>query len=542
VTIATPQYPITTDALVNLLGAFAERNAGFHLFENFGHSLAGAGGARLLPDGGYAYRLAQALGARRFRDYAIGGAIACWPTSVNVGDGGYGHVSRWAFRPGVTGQPAAGAPYTPVAQIANVHFGLNDLAILGSQNPTPFQTALRTILSHICAGSVFLYNHAAWAYTGVGWTPTGLTDPTAASKDVAGVTFSTSAGAKATFSLPADFPGNRVVAFTFWINSAWTANITIGVKIDGVAYPDIVMSATAMADLSAASKHIEHTVRYGRGIANDPQLAAGAHTFEFTLNGGAAMAIDAAAVESDPLDGPLIIAPLPNKPANYSQWQTWTHGPAAATDPMNDAAVDSWKVSEQSVLDEFAGRVVTLDIDTAAGLNRVVGGDGDFISDGAHWTDRGHGKVAAAIYDKLINSGLLTSRIKSRPSINPRNHWQRIGLYNGAGAFSTGWSNAGLISGANYPGLAWRKDENGRVYVRGGIKAAAGATTTILAANTLPKSDARHDAFINVWDTANWVQKAVRVLEDGSMILVGTIVTTAGNIYQLDFSYDREVN
>lgn len=536
-TVNQPAYPITAQDLVTTLGNFAERNAGFHMFENFGHSLAGAGGARIIPEGGYPYRLAQALGARRFRDYSIGGAIACWPTTVNVGDGGYGHVLRWNPRPGVTGAPAAGAPYTPAAQIANVHFGLNDLGVLGSQNPLPFQTAIRTILSHICAGSVFLYNHAAWAYTGAGWTPTGLIDTQASSHDVAGVTYSTSVGATATFTVPADFTANRVVAIGLWLNSAWTANITIGLKVDGVDYPDIVMNAATMCDQGSSSKHIEHTVRIGRGIANDPLLPAGSHTFALTLKSGAALPIDAAWVESDPLDGPLIIAPLPNKPANYSQWSTWTHGPSAGVDPMNDAAVDSWKVSEQAVLNEFPGRVIAFDIDTV-GLIRTTDGTGDFISDGAHWTDRGHGKVTQALYDTIVNSTLFTSRFKTRPSVNPRNHWQRVGKFNAAGTFGTGWSNAGTP----YADCSWRRNEDGRVFIRGGAKAASGATTTLLPANTLPKPDTVHDFVGQQYNGTTWTEVAMRVHTDGSLLLLNPVVTTAGNVLSFDASYDREVS
>lgn len=538
--LTQPGYPIATQDLATFLGQFSERMGGAAWFENAGHSLAAGGGARWYPDGGYAYRLHHALGAQRFRDYALGGAIACWPVGVATGDGGYGHILRRVKRPGMwvventnSKMPAAAAPYVPFSQFVNCHFGVNDLGELGANNPLPFQVALRTILSRFCAAAVFVQNAPQFVYTGT-WGVIGVSETATCNTDgFQGIAYSSTVGSKVVFTTPADFPASRTLSFGIWCNSVW-GQTTIGVKVNGVALPDISFVGTQICDQGAASKHNVHTVRFGNGVAGNPfgaALPAGANTVELSVKAGT-VAIDNASIESDPLDGPIIICPLPNKPANYSIWSTWPGGPS-----MNDAVIDTWKGYERSILAEFPGRIIEVDLDEAA-LVRTTDGTGDFYSDGAHPNERGHGKWAKLIYDKVVNSPLVTDRFKARPSTMPLQHWQQVGKMNGSGVFAVGWSNFG---NAALPDLMWRRDDRGYVRVRGCIKAAVGVGTTILAAATLPKPSVFADFTVPHYDGAAWVNRVLRVGNDGSLALATAPSTTAGNGLMFDITYEAEV-
>src|SRR4051812_28753758 len=92
----------------DVFGAAAQGGGlGLDWFENAGHSLAGGGGSRIAPYGGYAYKTKGALGIPHWHDYSIGGAIACRPTSVATGDGGYAWILRNVLRPGGVNVAAA---------------------------------------------------------------------------------------------------------------------------------------------------------------------------------------------------------------------------------------------------------------------------------------------------------------------------------------------------------------------------------------------------------------------------------------------------
>lgn len=508
---------------------------GLQWFENAGHSIAGGGGARYVPEGGYANRLRSALGIPRFRDFSIGGAVACWPNGYTTGDGGYAHILQHVFRPGMANMGNSGAPYVAASQLVNIHFGLNDLAALGSQNPKPFQTGLRTIMSRFCASSVYEHTSAAWAFTGA-WALLGIT-PNTASASGDGIYFTQTVNDKVTFTVPADYPGGLVVGIGLWLNGSWGTQ-TYGLNIDGVSRPDVVL--TGLTDTSAAAKHIVHTLRLGTGVGGDATLAAGAHTIELTFKAGSGLVIDEAHIETDPLDGPLLLMPLPHKPAGYSLWNTWARGPNAATDPINDAAVDAWKTAQRAVQAEFPGRVIEVDIDATAGLIRSTAASGDYIGDGAHPNDRGHAKIALAAKNAVLASGLITDRLRNRPSVVTRPDWKYVSVTNGAGAFYTGWSNYGAATGT-LPNLRWRKDENGRVTIQGAIKAAAGATPTVVAAGTLPKPLYAVDAVGTQYDGTAMTLRGIRIQSSGTLDFTGAaIVTTAGNVYTFSLTYDSE--
>lgn len=516
---------------------------GFDWFEIAGHSLAGGGGSRIAPIGGFGFKTKGALGIPNWHDYSIGGAIACRPTAVTTGDGGYPWVLRNALRPGSPGQSQvqAQAPYNPQSQLVVSHFGLNDLGILGAAKPLPWQTALRTILARFCAAAVFEDDNAAWTYTGA-WSGMGVPDASASSSGI-GIKYTSTVGDKASFAVPADFPAGRVVGIGIWLNAAW-GPVTYGVKIDGVNMPDLTLNPVAMTDQFIANMHIVHTLRIGTGIPGDPYgalLGAGAHTVELTLKSGSNLAIDFSHIEADPLDGPLLACPLPNKPANYSIWTSWPGGPS-----MTDAVVDTWKDYERAILAEFPGRVISdshglgIDLDDA-NLIRVAGGTGDFISDGAHPNDRGHGKWTELLAKVIRESPLVTDRIRSRPFVDPRPRaWKKVGAIAGGGAFLVGWSNFG---NAALPDFQWRVDEKRRVFVKGTLKAATGATTSIVANGTFPKPAAIASKPGAVFDGTTWGWMAMRHSNLGAITRVsaGAASIAAGNIHEFDYDYQAEI-
>lgn len=486
------------------------------------------------------------MGIGRAHDYAMGGAIACRPQAAATGDGGYPYILRNALRPGSPGvTAAAGAPYNPQSQLVMCNFGLNDLGILGANKPAPFQTALRTIMARFAAASVFEVeplsaSSSAWVFTGT-WSDLGIPDSVASSGGT-GIRYTTTSGDKATFTLPADVPASRVVGVNLWVNAAWGAQI-IGVRVLRGGSPlssisNITFTGTAITDQTIAGQNIIHTVRFGTGLStntNDPmggQTLQPGDVIELTATSGNGLALDSATVEADPLDGPIFVNPLLNKPANYSIWSTW---PGAAT--MNDAAVDAWKDYQRAIHAEFPNRVIEVDFDDAA-LVKTTDGTGDFISDGAHPNERGHGKLSDLLVSKVKASTFITDRVRMRPFVDPRpRNWKKVGQIAGGGTFGTGWSN----SAGGLPELAWRVDASRRVFVRGAVKATTGAVANILGANQIPKPQYSLAKPANLFDGSAWSSRPVRVLNTGALSNMGTTVTTAGNNLEFDFDYQGEL-
>lgn len=542
----------------DVLGADTSDELGLSWIEFAGHSLAAGGGSRIAPFGGYTYKLKSALGVGRAHDYSIGGAIACRANANGTGDGGYPWILRNVIRPGSPGL-TAGAPYNPASQLVVVHFGLNDLGELGAANPLPFQVALRTILSRFCTACDYEVeplggSASAWTFTGAGWTDLGILDATASSSGT-GVRYTTTVGNSATFAVPTDMPAGRVVAVRLWINATTPAR-NIGIRVLRGGNPlagvsNLAYTGTAMADQGVPNMHIIHTLRFGTGVAgntNDPmagQTLQPGDVIEFTALDTGGVALDGAGIEADPLDGPLLICPLPNKPANYSIWSGWPGGAS-----MNDAAVDQWKDYQRAILAEFPGRVVAdsrglgIDLDDA-GLNRNTPAtdilNADFIADGAHPNDRGHAKLAAHVAAVVRASPLITDRIRVRPFVDPRpRNWKKVGVVNGAGTFAANISNLGV---SGLPDLQWRIDEDRRVYVRGAVKASVGTGGLITGVGTLPKPVNLTGKVGSTYDGVSaWTWRGVRVANNGQMSWVGgNLATVANSFIEFDFDYQAEL-
>lgn len=512
------------DSTYTIGGSSAGRQAPFGIssLEVVGHSIAAGASASSLDDFGYGGKLKRLLGASRFRTLAVGGAVACWPTAGSVGDGGATQVLQQMLRPGSPGFPAPAAPYLPTSQIVVEHFGLNDLAVLGSQNPLPLQTARRTILSRICAAAIWEEDNAAWAKTGT-WAGLNLAYVGSGPQ----VSYTATPGDKATFNLPADYPGGLTIGIGIFVN-AQNAPSTYGIKIDGASQPDLTLNPALFCDQSAAGKHLIYTHRI-------PGLSPGAHTIEVSLKSGPILALDFAQVEADPLDGPLIITVLPHKPINYTLWQNWPHGAGAGTDPMTDASVDASKDSMRVVNQEFGQRVIEIELDPILNKDPAL-----HVSDVTHPNDKGHALIADYIANVVASSNLLTDRIRTRP-IPRRLAWYRPPVKMGGPAFATGWSQFGS---SQKPEFGWFRDDQGKVTLRGAVKAAAGAGPTITtlppAYGLRPIQDVEFE--VSYYTGAAFVAASLKIGADGTIQLESPAVsTTAGNFLNVNVSWDGEL-
>lgn len=449
---------------MRFLGAPQQSGPAVSLVEISGHSLTPGGGAFRISQG-YAEKVALALGAKRRDNRGWGGAVSCWPTSGVTGDGGYPWVLQQLQRPGHERdiRPRR-APYLPSSQVVIHHNALNDLAVLGSQKPRPMQEAHRTIWSRYCAAAIWENADPQWAYTGT-WTDNAQTTANSGP----GIKYTTTVGDKATFTLPADYPGGLPVAVGIFLNAVH--DLTVGVKVDGVARPDVRLNAEEICDKTQALKNMNVVLRFCTPT-DDLDLGPGAHTIELTLKtqhvASSLLGIDYAQIEADPADGPVLVIPSNMRPLGYNVWNTWPHGPNHPTDPMNDAAIPVWDQALLDLFPEFGDRMVFADIDSA--LNKTPA---YFISDNVHLTELGHAVVGEAVLKAILDSGQLTPRRLTRPDTSGQAWFDPVGQA-GRTLFMNSWTSFNATSG-----LGFRRDLEGRVEVKGQVKSGSAANAVV---------------------------------------------------------------
>lgn len=532
--IPQPNYPISTSALVEHIGGYADARGRLESIDIYGHSIAGAGGTFLHQ--GYAQRLARMLGAQRIQDRAIGGAVASRYTTNGTGDGGFPLVLQDGGKAGYS----AYTQWTPITPAAIIDYGLNDLAATGSNKLLPYTTAMRTILSRVCAAVVWEDTDAGWTRSGT-WGQIGITSGNSGTS----VYGSSTLNNYAEFTLPADYPGGLPVALGMFIR--FDSGFNVEISVDGAPRASQTIDGPAMCDTSGSGYHNNHTIRVGTGASGDAVLSAGAHTIRITHKGNAAVGTDRSLyldyiqVEANPLDGPLIIAPQQFKPQTYSLWEspTWARGYNAGTNPMNDAAVDELKVAQAAVLSEFdMSRVVSTDRDLVAERNSTF-----FSADGAHPNARGHAIFAQQIYEDILASGKLTPRRVARPTQPNLDRWWTVGSgYNSVATYNgTNWAAYGSASFFN---LMYRRDPNGLVHIRGATHNNSGGalSQTIF---TLPggfRPLLRRDFPVVVYDSTNGYRTAVaRVNETGTVFLMSTLpVSTAASYVYFDYQFEAD--
>jgi hypothetical protein len=162
-----------------------------------------------------------------------------------------------------------------------------------------------------------------------------------------------------------------------------------------------------------------------------------------------------------------VAVPNVHRCTTYTLWGgSWAHSA-----DMTDANIATWNTYLKNVVDEFPHAFI-VDIDAALNKNPEY-----FLpsstSDGAHPNDIGHGVIAQTLYDTLMSSGRMTSRRASR--VSPQaggEYWVPVGQgINGYPQFINSWVN----NGGTYPPVGYRRDLQGRVHIRGGVKSGSGA-------------------------------------------------------------------
>lgn len=479
----------------------------------FGHSIAAGGGVTDADRGGYARRLQRLLGARRLRNYAIGGAVACWSRGGSTGDGGW----PWALAQSPPRTPnvewLGGGVYAPHRQLVVLHYDLNDMARLGREFPEAWRNAMRVMMSRACAAAIYPSGSAQFARAGGGWLEgTNQHFQT----DDGTFHYTPTIGASVTFSTEADYPGGLPVAIGLVVPSSY-GPFTIGVQVNGVDRPDVSIVPAQVTD-SPNGKTNAHVLRFGTGAAGDAALPAGVNTVKLTLeaaSGGANLIVDYAQVEAAPADGPVLVLPTKLYPFSYSIYNGQRHGPGTA-DPISDSMVDFYDAMKLELAAEFGARCVLPDLSSCAG-------DECFHSDGIHPNARGHALIANAINDAVRQSGLLTADRAARAYVDDRQAWCEVGVYPNA-SFQNSWSQYGALE----PPFSYRKDDEGRVWLRGAVKGGSAANAVIATLPGAFRPATQIDVPISVWTGAVWQAAFARVNTDGTVSVMQGGATGAG--------------
>jgi hypothetical protein len=408
-----------------------------------GHSVAFGWNAQAVTHG-WASKLAKMLHVPRYRNWA-------WPAALVAYDdggskGGYATVLQ---RPQPVPLSLANL-YVPTTQVAVVQFGINDLAQFGSQAPGVFVEGYRTVLSRLraCAGRVFVHSAGRWTYgstAGGGGAWTTSTFGTLSATDGAGFH---QGGANttdiATFTTDADHDAQCPVAVCVLAISG----LTMEVMIDGVAQADWTVPGPG------GSRVV--------GCVHRLMVPAGAHTIRLRRKSGTdPLYVDSAWIEARSDDCPVLMPLLTNKQPTYAgAYGSSPHGPNAGSDPLNAAAVDSWRATQRAVHAEFPN-VLEVDPDTVLGAAA-----GAFGTDGLHYNEVGHAAVAWLIRNRLMASGLPTDRMVSRAVGAQEQAWVEVARGANAPGFGGTWVN--YASG--FPTVAFALNEAGEVELRGYAK------------------------------------------------------------------------
>lgn len=465
----------------------------FEYMESAGHSI-GAGGGANRPGGvsgydvnhdlGYTRRIARTMGMR-LRDMAIGGAIACWPTVYDGGDGGYAHVLQNTPR-----QPLPfDQPKYPHAPLVHLYFGLNDLAVIGSNNLTPFKEAYRTIVASFKLAARYQDTDPSVAYT-AGWLPYASTEANSGTQ----ITYSTTVNDTITISVPATYDGRSSID----LFSQGNALATVGITVDGATQPDWSIT-TDMWCHDAGEKPNGYVKRLGA-------FPAGAHTIVIKLKSGK-FSFDSWGIEA--ADGPTFLTPLPFRPTKYSLWQTWPHGATAPVNPMTDASIPPLKAAVQAIHAEFGSAdFIEVDIDPLLNKNAAY-----FADDGAHPNNEGQRIIATACL------AALAKRLPSSPpkwSGKTRRAWRKVGGPGGP-SYMNGW-----IPGS--AGVEFTVDELGFVHIRGDLKnptlGSYGAVMFTLPNGFIPQNDVIATVpMAALWATV-WITKATHATPGAVSLLI----------------------
>jgi hypothetical protein len=502
---------------------------------------------------------ANMLGVRTRRNIAYSGSSACHSDTAAGSHGGWSWVLQNMLVPGMPScNISRGYPYQPVAKLVFMNDVLNDLAMLGSANPTPYLHAHRTILAarslaaiYLASGSDSPYGSAidaalafknsagtsggSWARTAGGglYTVSQTTRDTHANAGT-GYLATTAVGDKLTFTTPTDAPTTGRV-YDICIPVLPADNYTVTVTVGGTSYTPVVIQGSAICDPAATMSSIlnGYTLRLGSGGPTDPTNGAvigASNAIVVQLNSVTAgsLKISHTGMESDPLDGPLFLPMTCNRiPAyvGYSLWDVangFAHGPDASTNPLNDASELSFITSQQTMeAAEFPQRVIPFNGDTALGDNVNCWSDGHTSNINPHPNLFGQRTIARAAARAVINSPLLTDRIRTQAKIPSRSYVLPVG-YVSETTLANGWTNSNFASLFLNQPPGFTIDMDGRVTIQGILSATAATAATMW---TMPQDmcPAGEDVIYIPADITN-----------GSTKIVGFVCVLASGAVQLD--------
>ena len=332
-------------------------------------------------------RLAAVTGSEEV-NYGVSGAVLAWDCTGVSAPGGYPNVintvrPQWAANNTYADRTAA--PYLAWSPVTVLQFGFWDLAWLSSNvanNITWYKMALRAMTCVARAGGIFNAFDGS-IVPSAGWT--GNTGQSLYGSPVNAST--TTPGAYATITVPADFPGGEIDIITLVSGTGggkWSTTVDGG--------PAQVLDGTNAAYGPASGRFNVVVQRLG---ANIP-LAPGTHTIVMTL-----AAIDAGATVY--FDSWLIAAPDPGVVMYTTQPDMpvlpLAVGGAPHT-PVTEADVLQLNAALASLAEEFTDRnVIVADIAAAfaaAGGNVAYTAPGSLYSnDNEHPSASGHGVIAA---------------------------------------------------------------------------------------------------------------------------------------------------
>jgi hypothetical protein len=477
-----------------------------HTLDSVGHSYMVGGGAAK-DDFGFVREFAKMLRVTNLRQFGVQGAVTCWNTANGTGDGGYPLTLQEDKR---VNSNANG--YMPGAQLVLLMTGLNDLAALGSQNLRPFQEALRSIIARKCAAAVFEDTDASVVYGG---TTSNLASTTVNSGSSVR---QMNVGSTATISVPSTFPGGSV-SVHFFASFLAAAGCKVNFTVDGVAAGSLDTGSIVCDVANSKSNNV---------VKRFTNLAPGAHTIVCTVAGDTTY-FDCWEIEANPLDGPLLMWVAQPRCPSYSLWNSWTHGPSAGTDPMNDASVVALRAATDAVMADFPQRAIKIDVDSI--FNKAIG---YFGTDQGHPNNVGHSVIAEECLKALGSSPLVTSRALTRPSVDPAPYFFPVGKYGGLIPFNNSWVNFG---GSARP-LGVRKKNDGEVHITGVVKsggAALSVATISLFGEWRPLFNS--DFSVVTWNGSVFSTAQVRIQTDGAIVPLQNV----SNVYlALDIRYVGE--
>ena len=399
--------------------------------EPFGHSFIAGGGAINPYDNGMDAQVCKLLRPGVFRKLGIGGQQMHRGYVGGGGDGGYNWILQNVLRMSQTAAVAASSGYRwrPASQVVVAVTGENDVAALGSGDLGPFTAAYRAAVARFASTLVAESTEAAWTRSGTWATLTGGTYGSGSS-----VPYSATTGSYAEWALPSSYPGGRVVGIGLFVNSVAVTNV--GVKIDGVDQPDIVIDGPA---LTSTGNNGHHVLRWNTlALPNAALNAAGAHTIRLTVKSGGSpvLAPNYGFVETDPADGPLFVVPGRWRPKTHVLWSGFAF-------PTNDAAFDAVDAARKAVHAEFGHAFVDVDMSDLPRTSEY------WHDDDAHPSTLSHGIVAERVVQAVAVN--LTDRMRRAYAGYQTNPpvYSTIGGPGGP-AFLNSWANY-ASAGFTYP-------------------------------------------------------------------------------------------